>query len=103
MDVRKIYMPYCLKRQEDGRWLILNRKYKPVGFNTDKHITYEDFPVSVKLKGLRKETLKKLSWNGNIDGECIYLYDDGTAPTARKDLMDAYLEKLRILMRLTAY
>lgn len=48
-DFRSVYLPYCLKRQEDGSDVVLNREYKPVGFNTREHIPYEEHPVSSKL------------------------------------------------------
>jgi hypothetical protein len=37
-DFRSIYLPYCLDKQADGSWLVLNREYKPVGFNTKSHV-----------------------------------------------------------------
>jgi len=27
-----VYMPYCLEMLGDGRYTVLNREYKPVGF-----------------------------------------------------------------------
>ena len=50
-NVRAVYFPYCIEKQEDG-WVMLNRNYKPVGFNTGEFIKYEDYPDSIRLKGL---------------------------------------------------
>ncbi|MCX7067482.1 MAG: hypothetical protein NTW85_07305 [Methylococcales bacterium] len=100
-NVRAVYFPYCIEKQEDGSWLILNRNYKPVGFNTSEHIIYSDYPVSVKLKGLGKETLKKLSWNDKEElGNRIYLYNDGCIPTSSPQAMSAYLKKIEVLLKL---
>ncbi|MCG5501575.1 hypothetical protein [Ectothiorhodospira lacustris] len=33
-NVRAVYFPYRIQKQEDGSWVLLNRNYKPVGFNT---------------------------------------------------------------------
>ena len=33
-DFRSVFMPYCLRKQKDGRYVVLNREYKPVGFFT---------------------------------------------------------------------
>ena len=41
-NVIAVYMPYCLQRQEDERYAILNREYKPLGFITKDWIKYDD-------------------------------------------------------------
>lgn len=99
-DFRAIYFPYCLQKQKDGSWVILNREYKPVGFNTSEFITYEEFPVAVKLEGLTPKKANKLAYSGEMEGDRIYLYNDGCVPTRSKKNMDAYLEKLAILAKL---
>lgn len=37
-DFLSFFMPYCLKKHPDGRYAVLNRKYKPVGMVTDDQI-----------------------------------------------------------------
>lgn len=98
-DVRAVYMPYCLKKQDDGAYAILNREYKPVGFNTRDFVKYEDYPVTAKLKGIGPATARRLSCHDKADTDVIYLYDDATAPVNSSANMDAYLEKLRILAK----
>lgn len=100
-DFRSVYFPYCIEKFTNGEWMILNRRYKPVGFNTGDYIQYEDYPVSVKLKGLGPKILQKISYNGNTEGDRIYLYNDGCVPTHSKANMNAYLEKLAILAKLS--
>ena len=100
-DFRSIYLPYCLELQPNGTWLVLNRDYKPVGFNTDQHIKYEEYPVSVKLKGLTKLRLAKLSSKAEFASNRVFLYDDGCVPTHSAAHMKSYMEKLEILAKLS--
>lgn len=46
-DFRAIYLPYCLKKQKDGNYIILNREHN-LGFNTSEHIDYSDYLFHVK-------------------------------------------------------
>ena len=43
-------MPYCLEKQDNGSYAVLNREYKSVGFNTSDYIKYEEYPVTTKSK-----------------------------------------------------
>lgn len=99
-DFRAVYFPYCIEKQSDGTWVVLNRQYKPVGINTSDFINYEDYPVSAKLKGIGPAVAKKLSYNGEVNGSRIYLYNDGCVPTQGKANMVSYLKKLEILAKL---
>lgn len=98
-DFRSIYLPYCLKKQEDGKYAVLNREYKPVGFNTKEFIKYEEFPVTTAFK-ITKAKARKLSYEGSEDTDCIYLYNDGCVPTQNKKNMSSYLEKIELLAKL---
>lgn len=99
-DFRAIYLPYCIEQQEDGSWVVLNRQYKPVGFNTDHYIKYEEFPVNTKFKGLGPAKLGKLSCTGRAEGSRVYLYNEGSNPLLSDSNMKAYLLKLEILAKL---
>ncbi len=99
-ELRWAFLPYCLDRQDDGRYAILNRLYKPVGFNTSEWVDYSAYPVCVKVRGLGPATARKLSCHGHGDLDRIYLYNDGCVPTRSPDAMAAYLEKLQILASL---
>ena len=87
-------------KKNDGSYAVLNREYKPVGFNTRDHIDYKDFPVTTQFKGIGLGIAKKISYNGSEGTETIYLYDDGCVPTQSTASMNSYLEKLRILAKL---
>lgn len=96
-EFRSIYLPYCLQKQEDGRFIVLNRNYKPIGFNSLDHFDYNAYPISGKIKELNASAIKKLAWNGILDKGFIFLYNDALIPTRSKENMDQYLERLKIL------
>ena len=99
-DFRSVFMPYCLRKQGDGRYVVLNREYKPVGFFTNEYVKYEEHPVAVRLKGIGPATAAKLSWKGSEDIDNIFLYNDGCIPTASAENMKQYLTKLQLLAKL---
>lgn len=98
-DFRSIFLPYCLKKQDNGTYIVLNRNYKPLGFYTREHVEYSDFPISVKIKGINPKTASKLSANCGTNTDTIYLYNDGTVPTHRKNHMETYLTKIASLAK----
>jgi hypothetical protein len=99
-DFRAVYLPYCLQKQTDGRYAVLNREYKPVGFYTHEWIKYSDYPVCLKINGMTATLASKLSYDGNSNTDQIHLYDDATSPSKGKSQMKAYLEKLALLATL---
>jgi hypothetical protein len=99
-DFRAVFLPYCLQKQPDGRYAVLNRRYKPVGFQTREYLKYEDYPICVKLKGLRSTNAAKISFDGNPDTDTIYLYNDGCVPTHSTKHMRDYLQRLEMLAAL---
>jgi len=100
-DFRAVYLPYCIEQTEDGSWLVLNRHYKPVGFNTEDHIKYSEYPVASTIKGLGPATLKKLSYTGVVSGNRVYLYNDGSNPLNGPTEMAAYLKRIEVLAKLS--
>lgn len=99
-ELRHTHFPYCLDRQQDGSYVLLNRNYKPVGFMVGNLVRYEDYPVSVKIKGLTPELAAKLDARGRDNLERIYFYNDGCIPTDSAAYMKAYLGRLATLMAL---
>lgn len=97
-DFRSVFFPYCIKRLEGGFFIILNREYKPIGFNSSNKVNYEDYPIAVKIKGLTTNIIEKLAYNGEMTEEgFIFLYNDSCIPTTSKKHMRDYLEKLEML------
>ena len=99
-DFRSVFLPYCLKKLDNDKYVILNREYKPVGFKTIKLVKYEDYPIIVRFKRLTAEMISKISYDGNQSNDTIYLYNDGCVPTHSKKNMDSYLKRLELLAKL---
>ncbi len=76
----------------------MNRYYKPVGFNASDSVRYEEYPVSAKIEGIDPEVLaRKLSHNGTVENNRIYLYSSTSSPVRSQENMAAYLKRLAIL------
>jgi len=99
-DICCVHLPYCVQRQDDGRYVVLNRDYKPLGFTSSNWIDYSEYPVAVRFKGLTAKTAAKISYKGSEELSSIYLYNDGCIPTASKPDMAAYLGRLAHLAKL---
>ena len=97
---RQLLMPYCVMRLEDGRHIVLNRKYKPLGNPTRDWVKYEDDPSAVRFKGLTAARAAKMSWEGSPNLEAIYLYNDGCIPDDGVANWRAYCLRLAVLMKL---
>lgn len=56
-DFRSVHLPYCLEKQEDGSYVVLNREYAPIGFTQRKD--YNQLPIFVKIKNLTPKLAEK--------------------------------------------
>lgn len=90
-------MPYCIQKQSSGKWVFLNRGYKPVGFFVNGIVDYDAYPIGIELPGLTPALAKKISHNGEFDGVDIHLYRDGTLPNLSDDDMRDYMRRLKLL------
>ena len=101
MDIlRRTHFPYCLERQADDTWVMLNRHYKPIGFMTSEYLDYAAFPVGFRLRNVPRKTLEALACEGGFSDDTVYLYDDGCTPEPDTPHLDSYLQKLSLLLRL---
>ena len=92
-------MPYCLQKQKNGKYVVLNRKYKPVGFCTNEHLNFEKYPICFKMRGINSKTAASLSVTGDDNTNNIYLYSDKTIPTKNKENMRRYFDRLQKLLK----
>lgn len=100
-EIRQVFLPYCLQRLEDGRYILLNRYYKPVGVHSDAHVVYEQHPSCFRFKrALSARQATALSCKGDPSVDVIYLYNDGCVPTKSAANWTAYSKRLE---RLAAY
>jgi phage regulator Rha-like protein len=104
-SVLGVHMPYQAIKTVDGRLLLLNRNYKPLGFFTSDWVNYDDFPIVSICKGIGRTTLVKLSHDSMLqeykDGSIgVWLYDDRSKPTLNAANMNSYIDKLKLLMKI---
>ena len=96
MELRITHLPYCVRRLNDGKYILLNRNYKPLGIQTNEWVIYEDHPSRVALK-ITPSIAKKISWDNNENIDTIFLYNDGCTPTSSDSNMNSYLKRLGFL------
>jgi hypothetical protein len=94
------HLPYCLVQQLSGRYMLLNRNYKPIGFVTDEGLDYDSYPITIEIKGLTPDVAASLDCRQRALLEAIFLYDDDCIPTDDAASMEAYLKRLGVLMTL---
>lgn len=101
------HLPYCLERLPDGRWIVLNRAYKPMGTTTPRaeFIDYGDpYALAFEHGELDRETQSVISTSVDFDDEGeparLYIYQDDSSPMKGPIEMEAYLERLAIMANL---
>lgn len=102
MELRSTHFPYCVQRLKDGRYIPLNRYYKPLGIQSSEWVNYETHPGATSIK-ITPATAKKISWNSSDDLESIFLYNDGCVPTDGAVHMAAYCKRLAVLMKIKTH
>jgi hypothetical protein len=98
----RFFLPYCIDRQPDGRYAVLNRDYKPVGMNLPRKefVKYEEHPCLVRLPGLTPAKAAQLSAAGDGALARVYLYSDATSPLLSDANWLAYSKRLQLLATL---
>lgn len=115
-DFFRINLPYGIAKNENGEWMAFNREYMPLGFNNTEFkmhpgSSYQEMPIYTKYKRVSEKILTDIAWGEdgikrNTDGEIvrIFLYNDSSNPrnqsVEKKELWDAYFDKLKKLSRL---
>lgn len=104
-DFRSVCLPYCLKKQDDGTYLVLNRNYKPLSFRTvDDGFLNQELPIYLKIKGLTEKKIQQIISIGEgacvqNDGKDIFLYNDKTNPLYKEGRAD-YFKRIELLLEL---
>lgn len=92
---QQLFLIFCLDRLEDGSYVALNRRYKPVGFVSTERVDYETLPIRFKFKrALSARQIAFLSCKGDPSPERIYLYDEGCNPINSAAHWSAYSARL---------
>lgn len=95
-EYRRTYVPYCLQKvsQNPETWVVLNRRYKPLGQHEGDWVDYAEFarPMKVSRELASRLSHKKVSPEDWEKGT-IWLYDDN--PLSRKGVQ---FEKRLVLL-----
>jgi hypothetical protein len=97
----RFIFPYCIQKIKGSKneYVVTNRDYKPIGFNTTATINYSDYPIIHKLS-MTKRKASALSWDNDDNVDMIYLYNDGTNPLSNSKNMTAYFKRLELLSKM---
>jgi len=91
-----ICLPYILKQQNNGTYVVLNRRYKPLGFHTNEFVDYPEYPIQ-HLICLPKEVSDQLIPGKGDNSGSFYLYTDETSPLNNAKNWISYSDKLALL------
>jgi hypothetical protein len=91
----RVNLPYCLYRQNCGRYLLLNRNYKPIGNPTKEWVDYE--PLEGLDLRLSREDAERISWDVRPGTKFIFLFNDGCPPWRGRRNRENYLRRLAIV------
>ena len=91
---------YCLHEVSEHKYVLLNRKYKPLGVSSGDHVDYEPFSINLTIT---EEDAKLFEKDGicirGIFGRVFYLHDDDSSPwyIRPKAEREEYLRRCRII------
>ena len=95
-DYFRMFMPYCIKQIEDGRHVVLNRFYKPLGHPSGVWVVYEDYAVDISPK-VGSKRMEKIAVKA--DDGIAFFYDSSCHPLLSAKYMNAYLQRLSALKK----
>ena len=97
------YLPYCIVARPDGRGLLLNREFKPLGWPPRRKslVDYSDPMFESMTVEIPEGRVARLPATTNEFGTFLYLYGrayDEEAPWVSTEVSKRYLERLRLLL-----
>ena len=94
-----IELPYCLQRLDDGRYILLNRDYKPIGIETKEWVRYEDYPSAHYFGNIVEDLAIALSSDPKSPNiYLIHLYGVKTNPARSVKNLEDYIRRLKLLL-----
>jgi hypothetical protein len=89
----RVDAPYGIRTLENGKKLVFNRDYKPVGLITSGWVDYSLYGIDFDLT---TEAISELSFDANPDPELFWLFNDGveTCIFRGKPQLNRYKKKL---------
>lgn len=108
----KICMPYVMVKNSKNEWSVFNRRYNPLGMNSNKYFqdissetSFQDIPIRNIYSNFTEKTLQKL-----IDDSTMVEYDEKGIickiwfykgnPLENETNWEKYLKKIQILSQL---
>lgn len=95
---RWVHWPYCLERVAEGRYVLLNRRYKPLGDPGTAFV--DDYSPWAFDLDLTPEQAGQMSFEHDQGTSRVYFYNDGTIPTDTRAFMSAYRQRLAVLKQI---
>ena len=76
-EIGRFLLPMRLERLDDGRYIALNRYYKPVGTFSRERVSYETSTSAFRFaRQITEQDAINLSFRGESDLNAIVLYDE---------------------------
>lgn len=98
-DIRSVHLVYCIDQLENGKYVLLNRNYKPLGFQSHEWFDYGAYPIAVSLR-ITPKLAARISHTGDENTRRIYMYDERCIPTYKTAYTNDYFRRLAILAKL---
>lgn len=103
IDFFRLNMPYGMEKNKEGKWMVFNRYYAPLGFKfkpddiSNYYLDYESLTDNIIKKIIDEDFIE------SIDGVItrIWFYDDETTPSKMKldkEAWNVYQTKLSKLV-----
>ena len=98
------HLPYCIQKTSDGKWLLLNRNYKPLGtVGKEIWVDYDSHPDRVALDHRSVAALKKLAVyeieDQPEDPGILYFYKDGDTIADTDAAWNSYAKVLQAVAK----
>jgi hypothetical protein len=97
LDIR-LNAPYCFKRLRSGKWLPLNREYRPLGISRSQSplASYEEYESEALPSGALH--FDRIPASRGDTEERKFLYGDATAPHRSLEHHARYCARLEAIM-----
>jgi hypothetical protein len=99
--VAQTHFPYCIQKTKDGKWLVLNRLYKPLGTTSNEWVDYDNHPDRLAINSRSIAALRKLAVydipDVPNDPGLFFFYSDSTMPTESEGDWAKYAKIMRLL------
>jgi hypothetical protein len=102
-DLRYTHLPYCLRKLDDGRYITVNRRYKPLGICSRERVVYEDHPTAMYIEGLTDELAIEIDVQKGAKPGHVFLYDGTSTAPKTQQAVDEYMQRLSRIMTLKMY